>query len=29
MERNKDAIETMISEINSTILTFEEKYWDE
>jgi uncharacterized protein YpbB len=29
MERNKDAIEAMISEINSTILTFEEKYWDE
>jgi hypothetical protein len=29
MERNKDAIEAMISEINSTILTFEEKYWDQ
>ncbi|PTS91542.1 hypothetical protein DBR11_28875 [Pedobacter sp. HMWF019] len=29
MERNKDAVEAMIAEINSTILTFEEKYWDQ
>lgn len=29
IERNKDAIEAMTSEINSTILTFGEEYWDQ
>jgi len=29
IKKNKDAIEAMISEINSTILSFEEKYWNQ